>query len=539
MKSRRDTLIALGVVGAVALIAALVFFAVLDARDRGRSALERNQETTIRQLAASMDQRIASTYEAFEGIADPLSFAPGSPTDQAQLKVLQDLNPDATSGFVLVGPDGVVTNGTLLADPASVGTPLDRPGLDRVLDGGTPAILPAAPGITTSLPTIAIAMPALDETGAVRGAFLSESVISADSDFNKEIAQLRQGETGVFTFVDELGTVIVATDPDLLGEPLADPDVLSGRPGLERVDGEIVGIADVPSAGWRLLFNQSADEFESGLGERVQLAVLLLIAAGLAGGALAFVVVLRRMRAERAERARVEELNATREEFISIVSHELRTPVAGVLGFLESAVDHWATMSEQEQRHALDRAYANARRLQVLTRDVLDTTAIESGEMSYVFDIVEIGDEVDTAVIAARDADPNHAYRLETSGGPAWVRADPDRIQQVMFNLLDNAAKNSPPDSDIAVSLEVLETEAVVSVRDRGPGLTAEEREHAFEKWVRGRSTVQGTGLGLFVADQIVAAHHGRLEADNAPDGGAVFRFAIPLTATPAESVRA
>jgi signal transduction histidine kinase len=249
-------------------------------------------------------------------------------------------------------------------------------------------------------------------------------------------------------------------------------------------------------------------------------AAALIAFASIVFGALLIVVLARRLRAERAERQRAEEMTAAREEFISIVSHELRTPVAGVLGFLQSALDHWDQLDDASRRHAAERACANAQRLQSLTRDVLDTSVVEAGGLSYSWDIVDIRDEVQSAVTSAQDLRPERTITLHMDDGPAWVRADADRIHQVLVNLLENASTNSPADTPIEVELKANGTEVEVSVIDHGPGLSEEDRERVFEKFVRGRSTIRGTGLGLYLSREIMQAHHGRISAGSTGGSG-------------------
>jgi two-component system sensor histidine kinase KdpD len=204
-----------------------------------------------------------------------------------------------------------------------------------------------------------------------------------------------------------------------------------------------------------------------------------------------------------------------------------------VLGFLPPTNDHWDTMSEEDRRHALTRAVANARGLQALTRDVLDSSAVDAGGLSYSWDVVDLRHEVESAVTAAHDLRPDRRVVFDPGEGPAWERADPDRIQQVLVNLLDNAAANGPPDTDIEVTLRSAGDEVEVSVVDHGPGLSEGDLERVFEKFVRGRSTVRGTGLGLYLAREIMNAHHGRIWADRAGSSGARFCFSLPLVSAP------
>ena len=536
MKSRENWLPAL-TIAVMVLLMGLVVQTVFDAQNRARTALEENQRTAVTQFAASMESRLKSALTSIGGIVSPAyTLEVDSPTDRAGLEQLAQLQPEARTGMILVNKQGVITNGTLLRDPSVVGKPYDRPGLERVLATAKPGFLPAGKGITTTLPTIAFAFPFPDGNGGARGVFLFESDISADSDFSKEITALAKAG-GEYSFIDRNGVVIVSSNPDRLARPLPDPALGRGSAGLQRTNGLVVATADVPTADWRLVFTQDANDFESGLGRRVAQAATLIAFGSIVFGALLIVVLARRLRAERRERERAEEMTAAREEFISIVSHELRTPVAGVLGFLQSAIDHWDQLDDASRRHAAERACANAQRLQSLTRDVLDTSVAEAGGLSYSWDIVDLRREVETAVHGAQDLRPERTITVRVGDDPAWVRADPDRIHQVLMNLLDNAATNSPAETEIEVELRTTGTEVEVAVIDHGPGLSEGDLERVFEKFVRGRSTIRGTGLGLYLSREIMSAHHGRIAASTTGGSGATFTFTMPLVAAPATPV--
>src|SRR5207237_9175650 len=123
-------------------------------------------------------------------------------------------------------------------------------------------------------------------------------------------------------------------------------------------------------------------------------------------------------------------LGRAREEFISIVSHELRTPVTGVMGFLQTTLDHWEELGELGRRRAVERALANARRLHALSRDVLDTATVEAEEMTYTFDVVDLVREVQSAVDAIAEVEPDRHVDVSRPNDPVWVRADAGRIHQ-------------------------------------------------------------------------------------------------------------
>jgi signal transduction histidine kinase len=260
----------------------------------------------------------------------------------------------------------------------------------------------------------------------------------------------------------------------------------------------------------------------------------IVVGAFLVLGAVAFLLLSRRLAAAREEQARLRRLNEQQEEFISIVSHELRTPVAGVLGFLQTTIDHWDAMTDSERSGAVLRAASNARRLQGLTRDVLDSQSVESGRMTYAMAPGDLHEELTVAVEAAQVLYPNQQFEASFDVDEARVHMDADRVQQVLTNLLDNAVRVSPPQQPIVLRLWVDDGRARISVHDRGPGLPPEMAERVFEKFVRGRgSTVSGTGLGLYIARQILEAHGGRIWVDSPPGEGATFTIELPLVQVP------
>jgi signal transduction histidine kinase len=525
----------------VAATATLVLTTVRKAEHDGTKALQQLQLAQVQQLTRSMDSRIASIFTSLQGLATAppaWNVKKNDPADHARLETLQSLSPKARTGFFLVDATGTITDGTLLRDRNVIGTKYAGPSIAKVL-AGTPAILPVTHGLTTALPVVVIAFPLRDAAGQkVTGAMLIESDVSADSAFNAEVLQLKRGRTGEFTFVDDAGVVVASSSASRLGKPLDEPLLRSGVTGFHRAHNQVVVIEPVTSAGWRTVFRQDTDEFQGALTGPLHNALGYVVAAGLLAACVAVVTLARRLRRAREEQRRLEEISAVREEFISIVSHELRTPVAGMLGFLQTTLDHWDVMTDGERQRAILRAMSSARRLHGLTRDVLDTSSIEAEGMTYAISDVDLRAELSSAVAAERDLRPDRVLSLELPDEPARVRCDPDRLQQVVTNLLDNAIKSSPPLTPIEVSVVVLEHDVEIVVRDHGPGLSDAELTRVFDKFVRGRtSTPTGTGLGLYICRQLVEAQGGSIRAERAGDGGARFVVALPRAAAPAEPV--
>jgi signal transduction histidine kinase len=532
MLRRRERLLPVAAFLALVGVGGLVLVLLTTAVDNGRDALEESVLAEVEAYARSQNTRVRIQVTQIDGLLQTIDFA--------RLEEIAEVA-DIETGFFFTDADGVVTEGFRVPD-AQRGAPMERAGFGEALDAlqdppTDPEAdflwLPLTPvGITSDLPSTALVLPIREETGQLTGTFVFESEVAVDSPFNAEIGQLGRGETGEVVVFDDLGGVIAAGNPSLVGGRVLEPDLLTVETGVHRRGGEVWAVDDVPLAGWRIAFTQDSEEFDEGLAGPLQQVGLIIVVVFLAVGVLAFVGLARRLQAAREEQERLQRLSETQEEFISIVSHELRTPVAGVLGFLQTTMDHWDAMTDTERFNALRRSASNARRLQGLTRDVLDSQAVESGRMSYAMGEADLAEEVNVAVEAASALYPRLTIAAELAVTPVPVVVDVDRIQQVLTNLLDNAAKVSPPDGTVLVRLWQDGDRASVSVSDQGPGLSPDLQGRVFDKFVRGRDTnVSGTGLGLYISRQILDAHDGDIHVETGEGGGATFTFTLPVTA--------
>lgn len=532
----RERLVPIAAAVVLVVVAGATLALINGARDKGLTALEEAKAAEITAAADSREQQLASFLTSTSALAaQPWEFTPRSQSDLRTLDTYR--SPTARTGYFLLDPANRVTSGVLLeGDP--IGTTYEHPGFTEVRTAkeflaGRGVILPVGHGLTTDVPVFVLALPVVDRTtGAYRGCFVAEVDVSQESSFNQEISQLVRHRTDEVLIADSRGVILAASRTERLASELDAADLDLG-PGFHRVGDKVVVVATVPSARWRLEFEQDASEFDHAVSQPLQDAGRILVVVLLALAAAVFFVLLRRLRAAREEQARLARLNATQEEFISIVSHEMRTPVAGILGFLQTGLDHWSSLSDVERQTTVRRAAISARRLQALTRDVLDAESVEAGRMTFDFGPVDLNEEVRAAVEAAEAL---HTDRTLSSALPpeaVRVNADADRIQQVMTNLLDNAAKNSPPGSPIGVRVNVVDGHARVAVTDGGPGFDPALGANVFDKFVRGRgSTVSGTGLGLYVCRLVVEAHRGTIEAGRDDEGRTELSFTLPLDAT-------
>jgi signal transduction histidine kinase len=241
------------------------------------------------------------------------------------------------------------------------------------------------------------------------------------------------------------------------------------------------------------------------------------------------------IRAYEAEHKTVEELrrlSALRADFVSLVSHELRSPMAAVIGSARTLQAHWRELGPDQRQAFLGVIADETSRLAALIGDVLDTSRIEAGTFPYSFDDVDLARLVRDTVAAAALGQDEVPIEAAVREPLPQVRGDPERLRQVLTNLIDNAVKFSPAGEPVRVEAYANRTHVLVQVTDYGPGIASENQRLIFEKF--GRVTGDGkpgTGLGLFIARSIAEAHGGTLEVRSAPARGATFTLSLPTAA--------
>jgi signal transduction histidine kinase len=255
--------------------------------------------------------------------------------------------------------------------------------------------------------------------------------------------------------------------------------------------------------------------------------------AGLLGRLVASAV--QNIRAYEAERKTVEELrrlSALRADFVSLVSHELRTPMAAVIGSARTLQERWRELSSDQREAFLELIASETGRLATLISDVLDTSRIEAGTFSFRFSDVDVGQLVRDSVATAQLGRDEVQVLAEVREPLPQIRGDPERLRQVLMNLIDNAIKYSPSGGEVEVRAYGEDGRVRVDVRDRGPGIAKEDQRLIFEKFGRvtgGGAARPGTGLGLFIARSIAEAHGGAIDVVSSPDQGSTFTLELPL----------
>ncbi|MDJ0388480.1 response regulator [Roseomonas sp. E05] len=228
-------------------------------------------------------------------------------------------------------------------------------------------------------------------------------------------------------------------------------------------------------------------------------------------------------------------LDAMKNEFVSTVSHELRTPLTSIRAALGLVTGGAAGALPQPAGELLGIAHKNAERLVLLVNDILDIEKMEAGRLEFRRERISARQLLEQAVEANRAYAGQFGLRLEIEGDPAAdaeVYADAPRIQQVLANLLSNAAKFSPPGGVVEVGLTVDAGSAIFRVRDHGPGIPEAFRSQIFQRFAQADSSdvrqKGGTGLGLAISRAIVEHHAGQIGFEDAAGGGTCFFFSLP-----------
>lgn len=313
-----------------------------------------------------------------------------------------------------------------------------------------------------------------------------------------------------------------------------------------RVQGRMVGLLGLD-------FQDAGDAVHVFTPEEVQITEAI---ARLGGLVLERDRLLREREAARAQTLALTEANRRMDEFLGIAGHELRTPLTTMklnlqladrqarIAVQRAAGGHDSTRGEREPveqvLRVLERAELSVRRQERLVQDLLDVSRISTGKLEVQMTPQNLSDIVCEIVEEQRLSAAKRTIELTLPSRPVIVNADADRVGQVVTNYLTNALKYSNSDRSVAVTVRTRGSNARVEVRDAGPGLSAAQREHLFERFhrVEGINVLSGSGiglgLGLYISKTIVEHHGGKVGVKSALGKGSTFWFELPL-AEPSE----
>ena len=240
------------------------------------------------------------------------------------------------------------------------------------------------------------------------------------------------------------------------------------------------------------------------------------------------------------DRSRVQaETERLRAALLTSISHDLRTPLASILGAASSLESYGPLLDDAAQRELLGTIHSEAERLNRFVANLLDMTRLEAGALSPRMEPADLGEIAATALARAGQILAGHTALLDLTPDLPQARLDAVLFEQVLFNLLDNAAKYAPAGTTITLRVAKSGPSLIVQVLDEGPGLPAGGAEMVFEKFTRLHGADRqrpGTGLGLAICRGFVEAMGGTIEASNRGDRGAVFTIRLPI---PVDSIAA
>jgi len=238
------------------------------------------------------------------------------------------------------------------------------------------------------------------------------------------------------------------------------------------------------------------------------------------------------------EASQRDQLDRLKDEFVLTASHELRSPLTSVQGFAELLMLERDSLTPK-QVDTVEIILDNCRHLVRLLNDLLDLARSDAGRLAISPKPTELAPLIDDAVRTMRGQTDGASQTLtqQIEPGIPPVNVEPDRIRQILVNLLTNAHEYSPPGATIGVTARVVDADVEIAVTDDGPGIPESQLEHIFERFVRGDAgltqRVGGTGLGLAISKSLVELHGGTIAVASTVGAGSTFSFRLPIPAAP------
>ncbi|MDB5023703.1 MAG: domain S-box protein [Mucilaginibacter sp.] len=223
-------------------------------------------------------------------------------------------------------------------------------------------------------------------------------------------------------------------------------------------------------------------------------------------------------------------LNAKKDEFIGLASHELKTPVTSISGYLQ--IIEQSFTNEDRNKIFISKARSQVNKLAALISDLLDVSKIQTGKLPLTFSTFDLAGLLKEVTEIMQQINPLHQITLNSDAGNLTVEADYQRIEQVLINLISNAVKYSPDADRVIVNACKAGDKIRVSIQDFGIGIEPEQQERIFSRFYRVENLaahMSGLGIGLYISQEIVKRHHGKLWVKSAAGKGSTFLFEIPV----------
>jgi PAS domain S-box-containing protein len=233
------------------------------------------------------------------------------------------------------------------------------------------------------------------------------------------------------------------------------------------------------------------------------------------------------------------EVDRLKSEFVATVSHELRTPMTSIKGYVDILLMGVAGDLSQQQMRFLNVVQQNTERLTILVNDLLDLSRIEAGQVSLTFEpldlrelIDEVMEEINRLTVAENKT---MQFNIELAMELPRIKGDPERIRQILINLLGNAYHYTPSNGMVNLKAHRVGEEIQVDIKDNGVGIPPKEQERIFDRFYRGENhmviATAGTGLGLSIVAKLINMHHGRIwvQSSGIEGEGSTFSFTLPV----------
>jgi len=225
----------------------------------------------------------------------------------------------------------------------------------------------------------------------------------------------------------------------------------------------------------------------------------------------------------------VKELNEKKDEFIGLASHELKTPITSIMGYLQIL---GRFNQDKDVNKFVAKTLRQVKKLSGLVSDLLDVSKIEAGKLQLVKEKFDIRPIIDDGIELIQHTNSTHQIFLHTDIKSATICGDPQRIEQVIINLLTNAIKYSPSQKKIDVFLTADTRQVKIGIKDEGIGIPADRLEQIFNRFYRVEElnrNISGLGIGLYISKEIVERHNGKIWVDSTLEKGSTFWITLPL----------
>ncbi len=245
---------------------------------------------------------------------------------------------------------------------------------------------------------------------------------------------------------------------------------------------------------------------------------------------------LRLVQAELARTNReLHRLNRLKSLFLSMAAHDMRAPLTAIMGYTDLVRADLPPDSDPILAEFLGIIAGQVRWLSRLLKDLLDLDQIEQGKLMLDIKTCDLGELVReiAGLLMEKAVRQSLILEIETPAKPVVIQADPERIRQILYNLINNAIKYTPDGGRVDVETWEREEAVIIRVQDTGRGMSEEEKAQLFQIYYRTaearRSEISGTGLGLFIVHTMVEAHHGSIEVETQPGQGTTFTVRLPF----------